>query len=266
MDLISELEGARKDWLTLAAMTATHPAASSAYGECAKRAACLLSAAKQEPGLDKPFASFCPGCGPNVYIDEDGCCSSCGSTAIGDGLIRLNERIQALIRCPACDGTGLVDGDTPGGEATCYQCEGTGRSRPAPPPDGGLISRLADALDSEHASREMVLGRGHREPCETCALIVEAKEASALATSSAGERPEHPKLSIAIQEGYEPDAPPPAPAEKRWRCTNCGEVVVFTELCMHGGKYEHSGHQKAPGNRWLLWCGPVVAASDGGGG
>ena len=58
-------------------------------------------------------------------------------------------------------------------------------------------------------------------------------------------------------ERRKPDAPPPAPAIMRWRCRGCGEIVAFESLYKHGGKYEHSGHQ-APGEAWLLWCGPVV--------
>ena len=33
--------------------------------------------------------TFCPECGPNVKIDEDGCCVGCGATAIGPGVDRL---------------------------------------------------------------------------------------------------------------------------------------------------------------------------------
>lgn len=30
-------------------------------------------------------ATWCPQCGPRVSVDEDGCCVSCGSTAVGEG-------------------------------------------------------------------------------------------------------------------------------------------------------------------------------------
>lgn len=29
--------------------------------------------------------TWCPQCGPGVFVDEDGCCRGCGSTAVGDG-------------------------------------------------------------------------------------------------------------------------------------------------------------------------------------
>lgn len=34
------------------------------------------------------IATWCPQCGPRVAIDEDGCCASCGATAVGDGVDR----------------------------------------------------------------------------------------------------------------------------------------------------------------------------------
>ncbi len=37
--------------------------------------------------------SLCLECGPNVTVDEDGCCSGCGATAIGEWLER--HRIYA---------------------------------------------------------------------------------------------------------------------------------------------------------------------------
>lgn len=37
--------------------------------------------------------TFCPECGPDVSIDEDGCCIGCGATAVG-------RAIEALIECP----------------------------------------------------------------------------------------------------------------------------------------------------------------------
>jgi hypothetical protein len=32
------------------------------------------------------IASFCPECGINVCVDEDGCCAACGATAMGSAL------------------------------------------------------------------------------------------------------------------------------------------------------------------------------------
>ena len=50
--------------------------------------------------------SWCAQCGPNVKVDEDGCCISCGLQAIGDGAEEaltaarerdaLRERVEAL--------------------------------------------------------------------------------------------------------------------------------------------------------------------------
>lgn len=46
--------------------------------------------------------SFCPECGPNVRIDEDGCCVFCGATATGravDALPALTSRYHRCSRC-----------------------------------------------------------------------------------------------------------------------------------------------------------------------
>jgi hypothetical protein len=40
-----------------------------------------------------------------------------------------------------------------------------------------LLGRVAEGLDIEHESYVQVTGGKHREPCKTCDLIVEAKEA-----------------------------------------------------------------------------------------
>ena len=37
----------------------------------------------------KPAASFCPQCGFNVECDEDGCCATCGATAMGEAVKAL---------------------------------------------------------------------------------------------------------------------------------------------------------------------------------
>lgn len=34
------------------------------------------------------FRSFCPQCGPNLAVDEDGCCWYCGATATGRALLQ----------------------------------------------------------------------------------------------------------------------------------------------------------------------------------
>jgi len=58
----------------------------------------------------------------------------------------------------------------------------------------------------------------------------------------------------------------PAPPEAARRCTRCGEVVKATDLSKQGGKWYHPGHQKAKGERWILWCGPVMEDPSAGGG
>lgn len=39
--------------------------------------------------------TFCPECGPNVYIDEDGCCTECGALATGEWVSRISVRAEA---------------------------------------------------------------------------------------------------------------------------------------------------------------------------
>ena len=56
------------------------------------------------------------------------------------------------------------------------------------------------------------------------------------------------------------------PPEAARRCTHCGEVVKATDLSKQGGKWYHPGHQKAKGERWSLWCGPVMEDPSAGGG
>lgn len=45
--------------------------------------------------------NFCPECGPNVSIDENGCCFSCGAWTGGEKAIKLykeNERLLVFVR------------------------------------------------------------------------------------------------------------------------------------------------------------------------
>ena len=39
--------------------------------------------------------TLCPGCGPDVGLDEDGLCVTCGATATGDGVAAVLEAIAA---------------------------------------------------------------------------------------------------------------------------------------------------------------------------
>lgn len=48
----------------------------------------------------KITGSWCPECGPNVTVDQDGLCSGCGNTCTGPGAERalLLERRLATLR------------------------------------------------------------------------------------------------------------------------------------------------------------------------
>ena len=61
-------------------------------------------------------ATWCPQCGPDVRVDEDGCCALCGADAMGAGADeadRLRARVAALTECLR----GYV--------TNCEQCSGT---------------------------------------------------------------------------------------------------------------------------------------------
>lgn len=58
--------------------------------------------------------SFCPECGINVKVDEDGCCAACGATATGSALkdivprarvAELERRIRAARKALRYPGT-----------------------------------------------------------------------------------------------------------------------------------------------------------------
>jgi hypothetical protein len=40
--------------------------------------------------------TFCPECGVNVKVDEDGCCATCGATATGNAVWWLNGVVDKL--------------------------------------------------------------------------------------------------------------------------------------------------------------------------
>ena len=52
------------------------------------------------PGLEKKpegkIYTFCPECGYNVQIDEDGLCVTCGATAIGRAVDNMNPPVPEL--------------------------------------------------------------------------------------------------------------------------------------------------------------------------
>ena len=47
----------------------------------------LVRSGAQMPS--EPAASFCPECGFNIECDEDGCCVTCGATAMGEAVKAL---------------------------------------------------------------------------------------------------------------------------------------------------------------------------------
>lgn len=42
------------------------------------------------------LGSWCPQCGSNVSVDEDGCCNSCGCSAVGQGADEAHATIADL--------------------------------------------------------------------------------------------------------------------------------------------------------------------------
>lgn len=51
-----------------------------------------LERVTDEPGVKAPagrLKTFCVQCGPNVLIDEDGCCTTCGGDAAGPWVERV---------------------------------------------------------------------------------------------------------------------------------------------------------------------------------
>lgn len=62
-----------------------------------------------------PFlGSWCPQCGSNVSVDEDGCCNACGCSAVGQGADEAHATIAdlrsrlALMAPRVCEGCGCA--------------------------------------------------------------------------------------------------------------------------------------------------------------
>lgn len=53
---------------------------------------------KRKAAKDRRLYSFCAECGPNVLVDEDGCCGTCGGCAMGTW---LHENSVRLVRVAA---------------------------------------------------------------------------------------------------------------------------------------------------------------------
>lgn len=41
--------------------------------------------------------SFCPECGPNVALDQDGCCATCGGFATGTWIYENGARVKIRV-------------------------------------------------------------------------------------------------------------------------------------------------------------------------
>lgn len=75
-----------------------------------------------------PFlGSWCPQCGSNVSVDEDGCCNACGCSAVGQGadeahatIASLRSRL-ALMAEHVCEECGCAAVD-PEDHTTCEDC------------------------------------------------------------------------------------------------------------------------------------------------
>ena len=56
-------------------------------------------------------ATWCPQCGADVRVDEDGCCQGCGADAVGEGADEAHSlrKLVAAAEDRARAATGLVD-------------------------------------------------------------------------------------------------------------------------------------------------------------
>ena len=78
--------------------------------------------------------TFCPECGFNVSVDEDGCCILCGATATGsavnslfDSTMRTKQEIlENIEKCSKVASFGISNGPCPfnddGLEGCCAEC------------------------------------------------------------------------------------------------------------------------------------------------
>jgi len=62
---------------------------------------------KPGPGLPPLDGTWCPQCGPDVACDEDGCCSACGATCVGEG---AEQALAWRAACPWIRREDAVDG------------------------------------------------------------------------------------------------------------------------------------------------------------
>jgi hypothetical protein len=65
----------------------------------------------QEDSKDR-IITFCPECGVNVSVDEDGLCVTCGATAVGTGVRKLAlmvEKLKAELRAGVGKGGAMIE-------------------------------------------------------------------------------------------------------------------------------------------------------------
>jgi hypothetical protein len=169
-------------------------------------------------------------------------------------------------RCDECDHSG------PEGWAVAHY-NSTGHTRFVPNLSTltDLLGRVAEGFDIEHESYVQVTGGKHREPCKTCDLIVEAKEAIWHPSPTSEELVQMTSIGYHDEcsdpEGKECQCPchrKPAPPEaaRRWICQQCGVTVPKGEVLWDGYRHYHFTLSAEP-----MECGPVVedAGSAGGG-
>lgn len=78
------------------------------------------------------LGSWCPECGSNVSVDEDGCCNACGCSAVGAGADEAHATIAdlrsrlALFAEHVCRGCGCAVREDNDNESVCYDCARVG--------------------------------------------------------------------------------------------------------------------------------------------
>lgn len=84
------------------------------------------------------LGSWCPQCGSNVSVDEDGCCNSCGCSAVGQGadeahatIADLRDRLRILAPM-VCEGCGCAPVDPTRVWPKSTLCADCGAVRDAP--------------------------------------------------------------------------------------------------------------------------------------